>query len=62
VARIWFTFLPNLNWDEVVSAQISELTQMHDAMKKNDIRAVGQIRSRYLRGILDGISGYISGG
>ena len=27
-----------------------------------DIRAVGRIRSRYLRGILDGISGYISGG
>jgi DNA-binding GntR family transcriptional regulator len=62
VARIWFTFLPNLNWEEVVNAQLLELKRMRDAMKKSDIRAVGQIRSHYLRGILDGISGYISGG
>lgn len=52
VARIWFTFLPELDWDHVMAAQLSELTKMREAMERNDLRAVGHIRREYLRGIL----------
>lgn len=62
VARIWFTFLPSLNWQDVCAAQLNELTELRAAMVQNDMRAFGQIRSRKLRGILERISQYLSDG
>lgn len=62
VSRIWFTFLPNLDWDVVVGAMEAELTQMLEAMKRGDARGVGQIRRFYLHGILSQLSDYITGG
>lgn len=56
VARIWFTYLPKLDWNEVMSAQLTELTEMRDAMARNDLRGVGQVRSLHLHGILVRIS------
>jgi DNA-binding GntR family transcriptional regulator len=61
VARIWFTFLPNLNWDDVGAAQVAELTEIHAAMKRNDMEGVGRIRRDYLHGILTRISAYMTG-
>jgi DNA-binding GntR family transcriptional regulator len=61
VSRIWFTFLPNLDWNDVVDAQEAELTQMVEAMQRGDLRAVGQIRRIYLHGILTRLSDYITG-
>jgi DNA-binding GntR family transcriptional regulator len=61
VARIWFTFLPNLNWDDVSGAQEAELTDIRAAMKRNDTSAIGRIRSDYLHGILTRISQYMTG-
>lgn len=59
VARIWFTFLPKLNWDENMSAQLAELTEMREAMARNDQRGVGQVRSLHLHGILARISRFL---
>jgi DNA-binding GntR family transcriptional regulator len=59
VARIWFTFLPKLDWNEIVSAQLAELTEMRAAMVRNDVRGVGQVRSLHLHGILARISRFL---
>lgn len=59
VARIWFTFLPKLDWNEVMSAQLIELTEMREAMARNDLRGVGQVRSLHLHGILTRISRFL---
>ena len=59
VARIWFTFLPKLDWDEVMTAQLSELTEIRDAMARNDLRGVGQVRRLHLHGILARISRFL---
>lgn len=62
VARIWFTFLPSLDWREVCADQLNELIELREAMVQNDMRVFGQIRSRKLRGILGRISLYLSDG
>ena len=59
VARIWFTFLPQLDWDEIMSAQLAELTEMREAMARDDMRGVGQVRSLHLHGILARISRFL---
>lgn len=60
VSRIWFTFLPNLDWDAVIDSQILELSEMHEAMKRGDVRGVGQIRRLHLHGIMAWVSGYLA--
>ncbi len=60
VSRIWFTFLPNLNWKEMVSFQEKELSSMIEAVKRNDIKGVGQIRRIHLHGVLCYLSDYFS--
>lgn len=59
VARIWFTYLPQLDWDDVLSAQVDELTEMRDAMARQDMVEVGRVRSLHLRGILVRISRFL---
>lgn len=59
VARIWFTFLPKLDWRDVMSSQLAELTEMRDAMLRNDLRGVGQVRRLHLHGILVRISQFL---
>ena len=61
VSRIWFTFLPNLNWKEMVDFQIKEISSMIDAVKRNDVKGVGQIRRLHLHGVLTYLSQYLSG-
>jgi DNA-binding GntR family transcriptional regulator len=61
VSRIWFTFLPNLDWNDVVDTQEEELTRMLEAMRRGDLGAVGRIRRVYLHGILARLSDYITG-
>jgi DNA-binding GntR family transcriptional regulator len=60
VSRIWFTFLPELNWKEMVNFQEQEISSLLDAVKRNDLKGVGQIRRYYLRGILKYLSNYLS--
>lgn len=60
VSRIWFTFLPNLDWESVIGSQLIEMSKMRDALKQGDIQAVGEIRKFHLGGILKKISHYIS--
>jgi DNA-binding GntR family transcriptional regulator len=59
VSRIWFTFLPNLVWDEVINSLLNEINRMRDAMRQNDVQAIGEIRKFHLGGILEKISAYI---
>ncbi len=59
VARIWFTFLPKLDWTDIMLAQLDELKEMRDAMARNDLRGVGQVRRLHLHGILARISRFL---
>ncbi len=61
VARIWLTFLPNMDWNEEITALVNELNELGDALRQDDIIAFGQVRKHGLRTILQRISGYISG-
>lgn len=60
VARIWFTFLPQLGWDEAIGNQINELREIRTAMANNDIRSVGQYRSIDLQRMLTSLSRILS--
>lgn len=60
VARIWYTFLPNLDWDDVVTELLAELGGMSAALAKNDVGSFGRVRSTYLRWMLKKVSRYIS--
>ena len=55
VARIWFTFLPQLNWNDTITDQLTELNEIRSAMESNDIRGVGQFRSLHLHRMLNRI-------
>lgn len=56
VARIWFTFLPQLGWDDAIENQINELREIRTAMANNNIRSVGQYRSIDLQRMLTSLS------
>ena len=60
VARIWFTFLPNMNWEHVIKIFIKELNEVLNALKKNDIKKLGLARKKALQNILDDISEFIA--
>ena len=60
VARIWFNFLPQLGWDDMVSGQLSELQELRSAMECNDIRGVGQARSLHLQRMLVRIGRFLA--
>ena len=60
VARIWFTFLPNMNWEHVIKIFIKELNEVLNALKKNDIKKLGFVRKKALQNILDDISEFIA--
>ena len=49
VARIWYTFLPQFGWDDVFAGQLNELLEIRAAMALNDIRGVGEYRSKDLQ-------------
>lgn len=59
VARIWFTFLPQLGWDDIISAQLTELSEIRAAMASNDMRGVGRSRSLHLHRMLTRISRFL---
>ena len=60
VARIWFNFLPQLGWEDMISGQLSELHELKSAMECNDIRGVGQARSLHLRRMLTRIGRFLA--
>ena len=60
VARIWFTFLPNMNWEHVIKIFLKELNEVLIALKKNDIKKLGIVRKKALQNILDDISEFIA--
>ena len=60
VARIWFSFLPQLGWEDMVSGQLSELQELRSAMECNDIRGVGQARSLHLQRMLTRIGRFLA--
>ncbi|MER9256384.1 GntR family transcriptional regulator [Mesorhizobium sp. M0598] len=60
VARIWYTFMPNLDWDDVVGELLSELKGLSDALASNDLGTFGKVRATYLRWMLKKVSRYIS--
>ena len=61
VARIWYTFLPDLDWGRSIDAVEAEMSEMLEAMRRNDVLAVGRIRSGYLHDILTRVGEYIGG-
>ncbi len=60
VARIWFTFLPQLGWEDMVSGQVSELQELKSVMESDDIRGVGQARSIHLHKMLKRIGRFLA--
>ncbi|SFT85620.1 hypothetical protein SAMN05192563_1004410 [Paraburkholderia aspalathi] len=62
VARIWYIFLPNLEWSDVVEELLGELRGMTDALTDSDVTAFGEVRAKYLRWMLKKVSRYISSG
>ncbi len=60
VARIWFSLLPQLGWEEMVEGQIAELNELRAAMEQNDIQCVGHARSRHLRTMLTRIGNFLA--
>lgn len=62
VARIWFTFLPDLDWSAVISDQEAEISEMLAAMRRGDLRRVGEVRRIHLNGILCRVSDYLTSG
>ena len=60
VARIWFTFLPNMNWNHVINIFLQELNDVGEALKKNDIKKLGFARKNALQNVLDDISRFIA--
>lgn len=59
VARIWFTFLPQLGWSDMAAGLLAELKEIRAAMECNDIRGVGQSRSLHLHRILTRIGRFL---
>lgn len=59
VARIWFTFLPQLGWSDMAAGLIAELREIRAAMECNDMRGVGQSRSLHLHRILTRIGRFL---
>ncbi len=59
VARIWFTYLSQLDWEDTVASQLAELSELRAALECNDMRAVGQARSVHLHRILTRIGRFI---
>lgn len=60
VARIWYTFLPNLDWDDVVEELLGELKGLSAALASSDLGTFGKVRATYLRWMLKKVSRYIS--
>lgn len=60
VARIWCTFLPNLDWDDVIGETLEELKGLSDALASSDVGTFGKVRATYLRLMLKKVSRYIS--
>ena len=61
-ARIWVTFLPNLDWKQVIKDQELETSEILSAMQRDDLRGVVQVRRFYLHCILTRISDYLTSG
>ncbi len=60
-ARIWITFLPNLDWNQVISDLDLEISEMLAALKRDDLRGAVQVRRFYLHSLLTRISDYLKG-
>ena len=60
VARIWLTFLPNMDWAGVSGALEVEIHNILKAMRRGDIGAVGQIRSEHFYRLLLRLGEFIS--
>lgn len=60
VARIWLTFLPNMDWSGVSCALEIEIRDTLEAMRRGDIGAVGRIRGEHYYGLLLRLSEFIS--
>lgn len=60
-ARIWITYLPNLNWHDIISDQELETSEIIAAMKRDDLRGVVQVRRFHLHAILTRVSDYLKG-
>lgn len=61
VSRIWLTFLPHLNWEDLLTNQEVEISSMIEAIKRGDLKGVGQIRRIHLNGILTQMGDYLTG-
>ena len=60
VARIWYTFLPNLDWEDVVEELLGELKSQSDALASNDVGTFGKVRATSLRWMMEKVGRYIS--
>ncbi|MGA8259545.1 MAG: GntR family transcriptional regulator [Arenicellales bacterium] len=60
VARIWLTFLPDMDWAAVCGALEVEIRDILEAMRRGDIGAVGRIRREHFYGLLLRLGEFIS--
>ncbi len=60
-ARVWLSFLPNIEWDEATGILENEITDTIRAMEIGDMRGVGNIRRQHLYIILKTIGRYFVG-
>jgi DNA-binding GntR family transcriptional regulator len=60
VARIWLTFLALGDWKDEVDLMEAEFTDVRDAMRRNDIKAIAKTRSDHIKGNLLRMSIYMA--
>ncbi len=59
-ARVWFYFLPRLDWREEVSIFLRDITDRLNAMKRGDVKAVGFLTRNAVSSVLIRLDSLIS--
>jgi DNA-binding GntR family transcriptional regulator len=60
-ARVWLSFLPNIDWDEATKILENEITDTIRALEIGDMQGVGNVRRQHLYIILKTIGRYFFG-
>lgn len=58
-ARVWLQLLPDLDWNQEVDIMCDEISTVIDALQKEDMAAVAQIRHQHMASLLQRINDYL---
>jgi hypothetical protein len=58
-ARVWVELLPDFDWNEEVNLVIEEISDVVDAIRRQDMIAVGKIRREQMVLLLHRINNYL---